>query len=110
MLPDKHPSLSDNVKLGLAVKALNDTTGPKRLVTSLLVFGVIPSLRNSKANLTYQEECFTVMHNARAEAAKITAEQHITLTTTYQFHTIREVQTKIRAIGYGIQRTIKEMD
>lgn len=79
MLHKDHPSLTDNLKLRLAVKALNDTAGLKGLVPSLLVFGKIPYLENTNANLPDQEERFRAMHLARAEAAKITAEQRIKL-------------------------------
>lgn len=77
MFHKEHPSLSDNLKLRLSVKALNDTAGPEGLVPSLLVFGVIPSLGNTEANLVDQERRFRAMHLAPAEAAKITAEERI---------------------------------
>lgn len=77
LLNENHSSLSENLKLRLAVKALNDTAGPKGLVSSLLVFGTIPSLGNTNANLVELEDRFRAMHAARAEAAKIVAEQRI---------------------------------
>lgn len=79
VLTEKYPNLSDNLRLRLSVKSLNDTAGPKGLVPSLLVFGVIPSLGNTDADLPNQEERFRAMHEARNEAATITAEKRIRL-------------------------------
>lgn len=77
ILNDTYPDLSDHLKLWFAVKVFNDTAGPKGLVPSLLVFGTIPSVGNSGANLVYREESFRVMYTARSEAYKIVAEQRI---------------------------------
>lgn len=77
ILTENHGALSDNLRLRLTVKALNDAAGPKELVPSLLVFGTIPSLGNTGANLMEQEDQFKAKHTARKEAAKIVAEQWI---------------------------------
>lgn len=77
MLTDKYPDLSDALRLRFSVKALNDTSGPKGLVPSLLVFGTIPSIGSSNANLPDQEQRFKAMRAAREEAATIFAEQRI---------------------------------
>lgn len=76
---ERHPSLSDNLRLRLSVKDLNHTVGPKRLLPSPLVFGVIPSLGNTDADLPNQEERFREMHEAGKEAATISAERRIRL-------------------------------
>jgi hypothetical protein len=36
------PGISDELTLRLAVKALNDTSGPDGLVPTLLVYGILP--------------------------------------------------------------------
>lgn len=59
----------------MTVKALNDTAGTKGQVPSLLVFVVISSLGNTDADLPTQKERFRAMHEARDEAATITAEK-----------------------------------
>lgn len=63
--------------LGYSVKAINDTAGEKRLVSSLLVFGVIPSVGNSNANLRDQADRLKATKDAREETATITAERRI---------------------------------
>lgn len=57
------------------MKALNDTAGVNGLVPSLLVFGVVPSLGNTEAELPNQEERFSAINAARKEAATIVAEK-----------------------------------
>lgn len=77
MLTDKYPTLSDNVRLRFAVKALNDTAGHNGLVPSLLVFRSIPSMGNTEADLPDQNDRFRAMLDARMEASTITAEKRI---------------------------------
>lgn len=79
MLTDNYPELSDNLRLRFSIKALNDTAGTKGLVPSLLVYGTIPSLGNTGADLPDQEDRFTALAAARKEAACITAEKRIRL-------------------------------
>lgn len=73
LLAETHPNLSDNFKLRLTVKALNDIAGPKGLVPSVLVCGMLPLLVNTEANLVNQEDSFRARHAARNVAAKIVA-------------------------------------
>lgn len=40
----EHPNISDELKLAITVKAVNDTAGPNGLVPSLLLFVVIPRI------------------------------------------------------------------
>lgn len=70
----------------MTVKALNYTAGPEGMVPSLIVFGVILSLRNNDEDLPTQEERFRVMYEARHEAATITAEKrgHLALQANIQ--------------------------
>lgn len=79
ILTENYPRLSDNMRLRLTVKSLKDTAGPKGLVPSLLVFGVIPSLGNTDAEIPGQEERFQAMKEARKEAATIYAGKRIRL-------------------------------
>lgn len=77
MLSGKHQSLSSVMFLKYAVKVLKDTAGEKGLVPSLLVFGVIPLVRNLNSNLHNQEELFKAMKDARVERDTITEERRI---------------------------------
>lgn len=65
MLATDHHKLSNAMSLRYEVKALKDTTGDKGLVTSTLVFGVIPTLRNTNASLQDQAERLEGMRSAR---------------------------------------------
>lgn len=49
-----HSTLTPQLTLRLAVKGINDTMGPERLVPLLFVFGVIPSLPLQNKPLTTQ--------------------------------------------------------
>lgn len=44
IIQDETPDLSKDAKLQMAVKAVNDTAGPDRLVPTLLVFGAYPRM------------------------------------------------------------------
>lgn len=79
MLSDMYPTLSDNLRLKFAVKSLNDTAGTNDLVSSLLVFGTIPSLGNTETELHDQEEKFIASSAARKEASTIITEKKIRL-------------------------------
>jgi hypothetical protein len=37
-----HPELPSNLRLSIAIKAINDTAGPEGIVPSLLAFGALP--------------------------------------------------------------------
>lgn len=77
ILTENHGALSDNIRLALTVKTLNNTTGPKGLVLSLLVFGTITQLENTGASLMDREDRFKAMQTARKEKAKIMTKQRI---------------------------------
>jgi hypothetical protein len=50
------PTISKHVRLALSVKAINDICGPKGLVPSLLVFGVLPRLPGITSALPHQPD------------------------------------------------------
>ena len=71
------PSLSINLILRLATKAMNDTMGPEGLVPSLLVFGVLPRFPITDSKLPEQADRMRALNIARKEMAIITAELRI---------------------------------
>lgn len=77
MLSDEHPSLSSAIRLRYALKAPNDTVGEKGLVHSMLIFGVMPFLGNSNANVNDQGVSFEALKQEREEAATIIDDRRI---------------------------------
>ncbi len=69
--------MGNNVILKLAVKAMNDTMGPKGLVPSYLVFGCILRFPSAESTLTTQQQRMDAMHAALREMLIITAELRI---------------------------------
>lgn len=68
-----HPTIDPEIGVRLAVKALNDTTGPDGMVPSLLVFGSLPSFPAVNMDLPIQKERMAALQTARKEMASIVA-------------------------------------
>jgi hypothetical protein len=72
---DSHPGLTTELCLAISVKAMNDTFNADGLCPTLLVFGVAPRVPNAEFVLPNNVERFRAMQLARAEYAKIVAQQ-----------------------------------
>lgn len=68
-----HPTIDPEIGLRLAVKALNDTTGPDGIVPSLLVFGSLPSFPAVNMDVPMQKERMAALQTARKEMASVVA-------------------------------------
>jgi hypothetical protein len=73
----EHPKLSPELRLSIAVKALNDTAGPDGLVPSLLVFGALPRPPEIRKEFPAQRARFQAMHTARAEYERLVSAERI---------------------------------
>lgn len=62
-----HPGLSQEVALSMATAAMNQTTGPRGLVPTLLVFGVIPRMPVTPLPLPARRDRVLAMVTARNE-------------------------------------------
>ncbi len=71
------PAIDRELALRLAIKAITDTAGPKRLVPSLLVFGTLPRFPTVNTKLPAQRERMHALQLARTEMATITSELRI---------------------------------
>ena len=68
----EHPSVPDETILAIAIKVLNDCTGPSGLCPSLLVFGVLPQLpSSSRRDHPSQVERLRAAETARREYESI---------------------------------------
>ncbi len=66
------PRIQDEVALAIAIKAINDTTGPKGLCPTLLVFGILPQLPTpSRRDHPSQSDRFRAAALARKEYERI---------------------------------------
>lgn len=72
-----HPQVSKEYALALAVRAMNETAGPKGLSPMLLVFGVSPRTPLSTKDLPEQRERMKALKTARIEMAKHVAKARI---------------------------------
>lgn len=70
---DSQPDVDRKHALRLSVKAFNDTAGPKGLVPTLLVFGILPRMPVNPRDLPEQRVRFKIMKDARDEMTKLTA-------------------------------------
>jgi hypothetical protein len=73
----ENPRLSRQLRLSIAVKALNDTAGPDGLVPSLLVLGTLPRPPNSTKEFPAQSERFQAMDTARKEYERLIAAERV---------------------------------
>ena len=72
------PRLPDPVTLSIAIKAINDTTGPRGLCPTLLVFGTLPQLPSpSRRHHPSQTERFKAAADARIEYERIVNDERI---------------------------------
>ena len=69
----QHPEIPTEYALSLAVKAMNDSAGPKGLVPTLLVFGVMPRIPIVPMALPVQVQRMKAMLKARDEMTTIIA-------------------------------------
>ena len=80
-----YPRLSDHLTLAIAVKAINDTTGPKGLCPTLLVFGVLPQLPSpSRRTHPTQLERFRAAAAARREYEIIVNDERLRIAARKQ--------------------------
>ena len=76
------PRIPDRVALAIATKAINDTTGPKGLCPTLLVFGILPQLLSpSKRDHPSQIDRFRAAASARREYETIVNAERVRLAT-----------------------------
>ena len=61
----ERPKLNDEILLSLAVKAMNDTAGPDRLVPTLLVFFALPRTVEMRDESPPQKERLRALHTAK---------------------------------------------
>jgi hypothetical protein len=61
----------------MAVKAVNDTTGPNGLVPTLLVYGAYPWMSNLDPPAPSVTDRATIIRKAKAEIAKLRAKQAV---------------------------------
>ena len=73
----EHLKMDNNIRLKLAVKAMNDTMGPEGLVPFYLVFGGIPRFPSTESALQTQQQRINDMQAARRELSIITVELRI---------------------------------
>ena len=75
----QHEGLSKNIRLSIAVNAVNNTAGPDGLVPTLLLFGAMPRIGLPEAKYLHptQKERFSAMASARKEMETITAQRRV---------------------------------
>ncbi|PVH80071.1 hypothetical protein DL98DRAFT_549327 [Cadophora sp. DSE1049] len=71
IVTEEHPELSDEDRLQIAVKAVNDTTGPNGLIPTLLVFGVYPRMTEMDPLNPLVEQRAVTIKKAIREVRKI---------------------------------------
>ena len=71
------PSITDEAKLQMACKAVNDTAGPDGLVPTLLVFGAYPRLVRESPPLTSTAKRAKAIEKAITTIRKLRAERDI---------------------------------
>lgn len=73
----QNPRLDSEISLRLAVKAANDTLGPKGQVPAKLVYGIDPAFPVVNASLQEQRDRMAALEAAKREMATITAENRV---------------------------------
>lgn len=66
-------SVSKDVTLQIAIKAVNDTAGPDGIVPTVLVFGAYPCLTSESLPSALTIRCAQAIRKAMAELRRITA-------------------------------------
>ena len=66
----EHPTVPADHALSLPVHAMNCTDGPNGLALSLLVFGIVPRMQMTPADLPEQREIMKASQKALSEMAK----------------------------------------
>ncbi|KAI0992456.1 hypothetical protein K3495_g15729, partial [Podosphaera aphanis] len=77
IISEEDPSLSKEMKLQMALKALNDTVGPNGLVPTVLVFGAYPRMASSDAPSVSTITRAATMNKAMAEVRKCIAARKV---------------------------------
>lgn len=72
-----HPGLSPELSLSMATAAMNQTAGPRGLIPTLLVFGVIPRMPVAPLPLPAQRDRIQAMVTARKEMAMLVARARV---------------------------------
>jgi hypothetical protein len=88
------PSMSLELALHLAVNAMNDTMGPNGLVTSLLVFGMVPRFPIIDANVPEQEQRVLAMKVSREEYQNVVAEMIMKAALLHNVLAVADMQYK----------------
>ncbi|CDF33317.1 unnamed protein product [Chondrus crispus] len=71
------PTIDAEYALQIAIKAVNDTAGPRGLVPTLLVFGIAPRTLVSPLDLPHQKKRMQALVTARNEMARTIAQRRI---------------------------------
>lgn len=71
------PTISTELALSTAVRAVNDTAGPSGLVPTLLVYGTMPKIPINASKLPDQKSRMKAMANARKEMSTIVARDRV---------------------------------
>lgn len=74
---EEHPTIEHPTILRLALKGFHATIGPSGLVSTLLLFGSLPSLPAVSSTLPKQHELMLALRSARDEMAQYATEQRI---------------------------------
>jgi hypothetical protein len=88
------PSMSLELALRLAVKAMNDTMGPNGLVPSLLVFGMVPRFPIIDANVSDKEQRRLSMKVSREEYQNLVAEMRVKAALLHNLPAAADLQYK----------------
>ena len=72
-----HPELPKELRLSMAVKAINDTAGPNGLIPSLLLFGAMPKMPHVPHENPEVNARFKAMKTARGEYEKIISKSRV---------------------------------
>jgi len=78
----EHPTVTAGSALSMAVAAMNQTAGPRGLVPTLLVFGVLPRTPITPLPLPVQRERMEAMATARKEMAAQVAKARVAAALT----------------------------
>src|SRR5204863_651770 len=77
IVTEEHPELSDEDRLQMALKAVNDTAGPNGLIPTLLVFGAYPRMTEmDPPNPSIQQRAETIKR-AMIEVRQIHAKRQV---------------------------------
>jgi hypothetical protein len=77
IITEECPSITKDMALQMAVKAINDTAGPNGLVPTLLVFGAYPRMSNLDPPAPSITERAAAIHKAMEEITKIRTQMQV---------------------------------